>query len=484
MVYDFLIIGSGIVGSLLGRELARHNKSVLMIEKHVDVGMGTSAANSAIVHAGYDPQPGSFKAKLNVRGNALWDHLAAELFIPFRRTGSYVVALSEEEKKTLEKLLEQGRQNGVPGLRLLSEEETKQRLPGISPQARGSLFAPTAGIIDPFQANFFACENAVVNGMKLLLETRFEDFLWEEGKICGVRTNRGDFYARWVVNAAGIFADEIMHKAGVHPDFHIVPRRGQYVVLDRNSFSWDKVVFPCPTEKGKGILVTTTIHGNTLVGPTSENVSDKFSLFTTEEGLREAIQGGKRLVPGWDVRWIIAQYAGLRATLMPTKDFLIEVGEVPGFINICGIDSPGYASAPAIAEYVVELLKEKGENFELKPDFNPIREPRRLLKHLSPEERRQRVALSPAYGRIVCRCEEITEGDILAEIHGPIPARTYDALKRRTWLGTGRCQGGFDFPRVIEILSRETGVAVEEVTKKGGSSRFVFGSVRGEHHEV
>ncbi len=484
MVYDFLIIGSGIVGSLLGRELVKYNQKVLMIEKQVDVGMGTSAANSAIVHAGYDPHPGTLKARLNVRGNALWDHLAAELFIPFRRTGSYVVALSEEEKPILEKLLHQGRQNGVPGLRFLSAEETKQRLPGISPEACASLFAPTAGIIDPFQANFFACENAVMNGMQLLLETCFEDFLWEDGRICGVRTNRGDFYARWVVNAAGIFADEVMHKAGVHTDFRIVPRRGQYVVLDRNSFFWDKVVFPCPTEKGKGILVTTTIHGNTLIGPTSEEVDTKHSPSTTEEGLREAIQGGKKLVPGWDVRWIIAQYAGLRATLMPTKDFLIEVGEVPGFINICGIDSPGYASAPAIAEYVVELLREKGEAFKPKHDFNPIREPRRLLKHLSPEERRQRVTFSPAYGRIVCRCEEITEGDILAEIHGPIPARTYDALKRRTWLGTGRCQGGFDFPRVIEILARETGIPPEMVTKKGGTSRFVFGRVRGENHDL
>ncbi|MFN4216405.1 MAG: NAD(P)/FAD-dependent oxidoreductase, partial [Brevinematales bacterium] len=371
--------------------------------------------------------------------------------------------------------------NGVPGIKLLSAEETKEQIPGISSETRGGLFAPTAGIIDPFQANFFACEKAVVNGMKLLLQTTFEDFLWENDTIVGVKTNRGIFRARWVVNAAGIYADEIMHKAGLHSEYRIIPRRGQYVVLDRNLFQWDKVVFPCPNEKGKGILVATTMHGNTLIGPTSEEVSDKKALFTTEEGLKTAIEGGQKLVPGWDTRWIIAQYAGLRATLFPLKDFLIEIGEIPGFINICGIDSPGYASAPAIAEYVIQKLKEKGENFIPRHDFNPIREPRTLFKHLSLEEKKRLVAKNPAYGYIVCRCEEITEGDILAEIRGPIPAKTYDALKRRTWLGTGRCQGSFDFTRVIEILARENGTTVYEVTKKGGKSFFIFSPVRGSH---
>ncbi|MCX7882327.1 MAG: NAD(P)/FAD-dependent oxidoreductase [Brevinematales bacterium] len=479
MRYDYIIIGSGIVGSLLGRELVRYSFRVLMIEKGSDIGMGTSAANSAIIHAGYDPKPGTLKAKLNVRGNMLWDHLATELGIPFKKKGSYVVALVPEELPKLQELYEQGKHNGVPGLRLLSGEETREKIPGISPHACGSLFAPTAGIIDPFQANFFACENAVINGMELRLGTAFVDFLWENGAIVGIQTNAGEFRSRWVINAAGIHADEIMHKAGIHADYHIQPRRGQYVVLDRNVFSWDKVVFPCPNEQGKGILVATTMHGNTLIGPTSENVENKQALFTTEEGLKQAIEGGKRLVPNWDSRWIIAQYAGIRATLFPTKDFLIEVGEVPGFINICGIDSPGYASAPAIAEYVIEKLREKGEPLLPRHDFNPIREPRRLFKHLSPEERRRCIQKDPAYGRIVCRCEEITEGDLLAEIRGPIPARTYDALKRRTWLGTGRCQGSFDFSRVIEILARENHTSYYQVTKKGGNSRFVFSPVRG-----
>jgi len=478
MMYDFLIIGSGIIGSLLGKELMRFRCRVLMIEQHADVGMGTSAANSAIVHAGYDPTPGTLKARLNPRGNMLWDHLAAELFIPFRRTGSYVVAVEEDELKTLEKLREQGERNGVPGLRLLSADETRERIPGITFDAKGSLFAPTAGIIDPFQANFFICENAVVNGMELRLETRFEDFLWERDRIVGVKTNRGNFFSRWVINAAGIYADEVMHKAGLHADYTIRPRRGQYLVLDRNSFFWDKVVFPCPTEKGKGILVTTTLHGNTLIGPNAEDVEKKTDVFTTAEGLKEVVEGGKRLVPGWDVKQSIAQYAGLRATLFPTKDFLIEVGEMQGFVNICGIDSPGYASAPAIVEYVIERLREKGENFVPNPHYNPIREPRRLLKQLSPEERHRLVAKNPAYGRIVCRCEEITEGDILAEIHGPIPARTYDALKRRTWLGTGRCQGSFDLDRVITILARELGTSVQDITKKGGKSHFILGMTR------
>ena len=463
--YDVIIIGGGVVGCMTARALSRYQLDILLIEAASDVGTGASAANTAIVHPGYDPPPGSLKAHLNVQGNRMWDELAGQLHFDFERPGDYVVAVGEEELPALERLLEQGRSNGVPGMQLISADEMRRREPNINPAVSGALCASTGGICDPFGVTIAAAENAVNNGVKLLLETRFEDFLMDGKRIIGVRTSGGDFGCRWVVNAAGLYADEVMHKAGVHPEFKITPRRGEYYVFDRNEITINNVLFPVPTKAGKGILVTTTVHGNTIAGPNAENLPDKEDRSVSAAGLQEVASGAKKLVPGLEMRFTIALFAGLRAggnAPSPNKaisynaDFLVEIPtEVQGLVNLAGIESPGLTASPAIAAMAVDLLRDAGEKLVEKAGWNPERPARPCFRKLNPEQQAELVRRDPSYGRIICRCENVTEGEILAELGGPIPVTNYDAVKRRTWLGTGRCQGGFDMPRLTAILSRE-----------------------------
>lgn len=487
--YDLIIIGGGVVGCMTARFLSRYQLSILLIDKAADIGTGASSANSAIVHAGYDPIPGSLKAEMNVAGNAMWDNLSAELGFDFDRRGDYVVAIGEEELPHLETLLDQGRHNGVPGLDLISGEEMRSREPNINPAVSGALWAKTGGVVDTFMATVAAAENAVQNGVKVLLNTSFENFVIQSGRIVGIKTNRGSFGCRWVVNAAGLFSDVVMHKAGVRPDFKISPRRGEYTVLDRAELQINNVLFPVPSEKGKGILVTTTTHGNPIIGPNSQTLSTdsmdgQDPRAVTREGLQEVWSGAQKLVPALKPRQAISLFAGLRAcgnASSPNQsidyhhDFIIEIPAKPlGLINLGGIESPGLSSAPAIAVRVVELLRDAGEALKEKPQWNPIRPARPHFRHLQREEQMALIQADPHYARIVCRCETVTEGEIMAEIHAPIPATTYDAIKRRTWLGTGRCLGSFDMPRVVDILARELGVPLDTITKKGPGSEFLI----------
>jgi len=483
-LFDIIIIGGGVVGSMIARFLSRYELRILLIEKEADLGMGASSANTAIIHAGYDPVPGSLKAKLNVRGNALFEQLSQELGFAFERSGDMVVAIGEEEWPNLLALYEMGIQNGVPDMRLFDAGEVKRREPKINPSAIGALWAGTTGIVDPFQATIAAAENAVMNGATVLLNTRFEDFIIEDARIKGIKTNRGNFRARWIINVAGIHADAVMHLANSNPTFKITPRRGEYYVFDPADVQINNVLFPVPSAKGKGILVTTTVHGNTMAGPNAQIIADKEDTATTAEGMAEVVSGAQKLVPSINPRYTIATFAGLRAMgNAPCKtpgvdyhaDFLIEIEpDIQGLINVAGIESPGLSASPAIAEYVVELLKEAGETLKEKSDFNPIRPARPRFRTLSHAERQVLVQTDPAYARVICRCENITEAEIVREIHAPIPATTYDAIKRRTWLGTGRCQGGFDMPLVTRILARELDISELEVSKRGEGSRFLF----------
>ncbi len=493
--YDIVIIGAGIVGSMTARFLSQFKLNILLIEKEADIGMGASAANSALVHAGYNALPGTNKALTNIRAAEMWPRLSQELGIPYERCGDYVVAVSEADLATLDTLLERGKVNGVPGLEIIDGDEMRRREPLIRPDTVGALWVPTGGISDPFAATVSAAENAVMNGVELKRNTAFEDFIMDGGTITGVRTSQGDFTCRWAVNAAGLYADEVMHKAGVRPEFNIRPRRGEYVILDKADFQLTQptILFPTPTEKGKGILVASTLHGNVIVGPNANFVDSKENKDVTKEGIQEIWTGGNKLIPAIKRKHIIAEFAGLRATgNAPTpnpeidyqQDFIIEIPEnVQGLVNLGGIESPGFTAAPAIALRVIELLEGAGETLEAKPDWNPVRMPRPVFRHLSRDEQVALIAKDPAYGRIVCRCENVTEGEIRAEIHAPIPADTYDALKRRTWLGTGRCQGGFDMPRVVQILSEELEVPPEEVTKKGTGSGFLFRRTKDVEHD-
>ncbi len=481
--FDVIIIGGGVVGAMTARFLSRYQLDILLIEKEADIGMVSSAANSAIVHAGYDPLPGTLKAKMNVAANPMWDSLAGELGFPFERRGDYVVAIGPEELPALEMLLEQGHQNGVPGMHLISADEMRRREPNINPQVSGALWAPTGGITDPFQATVAAAENAVQNGVQVMLETAFESFVMQGKRIVGVQTNRGTFGCRWVINAAGLHSDDVMHAAGVRPEFCITPRKGEYFILDRAEIAINNCLFPVPTMAGKGILVSATLHGNTIVGPNANLQDDKEDKSATPTGLTETWQGAYKLIPRLNTRYIIALFAGLRAygnapssdpSVDYQHDFIIEIPNgVQGLVNLGGIESPGLTAAPAIAGRVVDLLKDAGEPLQEKPHWQPIRAPRPRFRHMDHAERARLIAENPCYGRVVCRCELVTEGEILAEIRAPIPARTYDAIKRRTWLGTGRCLGSFDMPRVVDILARELGVDPTAITKKGPGSEFL-----------
>jgi len=484
--FDVVIIGAGIVGSMVARFLSKYQLDILLIEKEEDVGMGTSSANSAAIHAGYDAIPGTNKAITNLMGVEMWKQVSKELGIAYEQCGDYVIAVNGEDMLVLEELLERGRINNVPGMQIISGKEMRQREPLVRPDVIGAIWAPTGGISDPFAATIAAAENAVMNGVKLMLNTAFENFIIEKNQIIGVKTSKGDFECSWVVNAAGLYADEVMHKANVRPEFKIKPRRGEYIILDKAEFQLTNtsILFPAPTAKGKGILVASTLHGNVIVGPNANFVECKENKDVTKEGLQEIWSGGSKLVPQINRKHIIAEFAGLRATgNAPTpnpninynQDFIIEIPDkVKGMINLGGIESPGFTAAPAIAIKVIELIKKAGTTLEEKAIWNPIRIPRPVFRHLNRDEQAALIAKDPSYGRIVCRCETVTEGEILAEIKAPIPALTYDAIKRRTWIGTGRCQGGFDMPRVVQILSDTLGISPFDVTKKGERSEFLF----------
>lgn len=488
--FDIIIVGAGITGTMVARFLSRFDLKILLLEKASDLCMGATSANSALIHGGYDAVPGTLKAEMNAKANPMWDQLSLELNFGFKRCGTYVVAMGDEELSRLEELKARADANGV-FVKLVSADEMKQAEPRINPDVSGALFCPSGGICDPWGVTVAAAENAVMNGVVFRSETEFTDFIFSADgadeltrKIIGIKTNKGDIGCRWVVNAAGLFADEVMHKAGVRPEFKITPRRGEYFVLDRTRVRINNVLFPVPSPISKGIVIATTMHGNAVLGPNAQEIDDKEDVAVTSEGMSKVWAGIEKLVPGLTQRDVIAVFAGLRPggnapcendAVDYHKDFIIEIpGNVRGLVNLGGIESPGLTAAPAIAERVILLLREAGENLVEKHDWDPIRPARPVFRHLTHVEQAELIKHNPVYGRVICRCENVTEGEIVAEIHAPIPAKTYDAIKRRTWLGTGRCLGGFDLPRVVEILARELGQDSLSVSKKGKGSEFLM----------
>lgn len=472
-MYDVIIIGAGVSGSAVARELSRYKIKVGVLEKEEDVCSGTSKANSGIVHAGYDAAEGSLMAKLNVRGNEMMEALARDLDIPFKRTGSLVICLHEEDRPQLQVLYERGGRNGVPGLRILEREELKDMEPNISDEACAALYAPTAGIICPFELNIAMAENAAMNGVEFRFNTEVQDLKPTE-KGWEIHTSQGVCETRYVVNAAGVYAD-VFHNIVSKNKIHITPRRGDYCLLDKSAGSHvGRTIFALPGKYGKGVLITPTVHGNLLVGPTAVDIEDKEGTNTTKEGLDEIIKKAGMNIKNLPMKQVITSFAGLRAH-EDGHEFLIgEVEDARGFIDCAGIESPGLTSSPAIGEMVGNLLRDK-MNLEEKEDFISVRKGVLNPDTLDREQRNLLIQEKPEYGNIVCRCEMITEGEIIDAIQRPLGARSLDGVKKRTRVGMGRCQTGFCSPKTMEILARELHIPISEVTKSGGDSGIIRG---------
>ena len=472
-MYDVIIIGAGVSGSAVARELSRYRIKVCVLEKEEDVCCGTSKANSGIVHTGYDAAEGSLMAKLNVRGNEMMDALARDLDIPFKRTGSLVICLHEEDQPQLQTLYERGGRNGVPGLRILGREELKDMEPNISDEACAALYAPTAGIICPFELNIAMAENAAMNGVEFRFNTEVQDLKSTE-KGWEIYTSQGVCETRYVVNAAGVYAD-VFHNMVSKNKIHITPRRGDYCLLDKSAGSHvGRTIFALPGKYGKGVLITPTVHGNLLVGPTAVDIEDKEGTNTTKEGLDEIIKKAGMNIKNLPMRQVITSFAGLRAHEDGHEFIIGEVKDARGFIDCAGIESPGLTSSPAIGEMVGNLIRDK-MNLEEKEDFISIRKGVLNPNTLDREQRNFLIQEKPEYGNIVCRCEMITEGEIIDAIHRPLGARSLDGIKRRTRAGMGRCQTGFCSPKTMEVLARELHIPISEVTKSGGNSGIIRG---------
>lgn len=464
--YDVAIIGAGITGSALFRELSRFKLKVALLEKENDVSLGASRANSAIVHAGYDPPSGSLMAKLNVAGNAMYPKLCAELSVAFKNNGSLICALSAEETKKLTELFENGRKNGVPRLELLDHAAVHALEPNLAERVCGALYAKTGGIVGAYELTTALAENGVVNGGDLSLNFAVEKIKRVEtpnGAIFEIHSETGDTVrARFVVNAAGLYAD-VVNNLVAKPSFEIKPRRGEYYVLDKSQGTLAvRTLFVCPGKLGKGVLVSPTVHGNLIVGPDAQDHVARSDTATTAQGLDFVRTNALLLTEKINFRDSIRNFAGLRA-VSTKKDFIIEQApNVARFFNLAGIKSPGLTSAPAIAEYARDLLANAGLTLVEKTDFNPNRHETRFLS-LSADEKAELIRSNPAFGRVICRCETITEGEIVEAIHRPVGATTLDGVKRRVRPGCGRCQGGFCAPRVLEILARELGENRREI---------------------
>lgn len=475
-MFDVVIIGAGVLGCSIAREISKYNLDICLLEKDVDIANGTSKANSGIVHAGYDAKFNTLKGKLNARGNRMFDGLSKELDFPFKRNGSLVLCFSEEDKDKLNELKDNGEKNNVQCLKILSKEEVRTLEPNISDGVVGALYAPTGGIVCPYEMTIAYAENACTNGVEFKFETEVKDI---EKTDFGfkVYTNKGDFITKLIINAAGLFADNINNMVSENK-FTIIPRKGEYCLFEKDAGkNFERTLFQLPTKMGKGVLVTPTVDGNLLIGPNSIDIEDKENLSTTQEGIDDILNKARTTIGQIPMRQVITSFSGLRAHT-EISDFIIEEAEdVKGFINVAGIESPGLSSAPAVAEMVEGIVVEK-----LSPSknesYNPVRNGIPKFREMSNEERAELIAKDNAYGRVVCRCETVTEGEIVNAIRRPLGARNLDGIKRRTRSGMGQCQAGFCSTKIVDILARELGVSPIEVTKFGNKSNMLIGKIK------
>ena len=477
MKYDVAVIGAGVVGAMMARTLARYELKVCILEKECDVAMGATRANSAIVHAGFDAHEGSLKAKLNVQGSEMFEQITKELGVKYIRNGSLVVGFNDDDRAVLEDLKKRGIANGVKGLRIVEKEELHRMEPGLSENITMALWAPTGAITCPYELTIAAVGNAMDNGVELKLnygvtsiEKKEDGFVLSDGN--------EEIEAKYVINCAGVYSDEVARMVG-DDSFTVHPRRGEYILLDKEVGNIVKsTIFRTPTKMGKGILISPTVDGNLITGPTATDQTDKEDKDTTDEGLSFIMKQATEDSPLVRYNRSITSFTGLRA-VGSTGDFIIT-SPVEGFVNAAGIESPGLSSAPAIALYILDMLKAQGITLAEKADFNPVRKSMTWFRDASIEEKNEAIKKDPSYGRVICRCETVTEGEILEAIRTNPKATDLDGVKRRTRAQMGRCQGGFCSPYVVELLAKELNIPYEAVTKFGKGSYINIGRTKEE----
>ena len=474
--YDILIVGAGVTGCAAARELSRYSASVAVLEAGSDVAEGATKANSGIVHAGYDAVPGTKKAYYNVRGAAMFPDLCRELCIPYRRNGALVIALTEDDRAVVQKLYERGVENGVSGLSVLEKEEVLAMEPNLNPQVVCALYVPSGAIVSPYETAFALADDAALNGVSFHFDRRVSSVsVLADGRFY-VQVDGGEYLCRVLVNCAGSSGADI-HNLLSRDKLEMIHRRGQYYLLDRAPVQpFSRTVFQCPSAMGKGVLVSPTVHGNLLLGPTAEDIGDPLDTSTTASGLSEILKKASQTWPGLSVRTNITNFSGVRAHLTG-DDFVVgPCNDVPGYFEAIGIESPGLSSAPAVGLDLADMIAGY-LSLPRKEKTVPYPRPPRPFHEMTDEERAAAVAADPAYGNIVCRCEVVTEAEIRAAVRRPVGARSVDGVKRRTRAGMGRCQGGFCLPRVAAVISEECGVPLEQVTKNGAGSYLLAGTV-------
>lgn len=479
-MFDVAIIGAGVIGAMTARTLAKYNLKICILEKENDVAMGTTKANSAIVHAGFDAHEGSLKAQLNVKGSQMMPQICQELGVKYINNGSLVLGFDDNDRKTIEQLFIRGKNNGVKGIEIIDKLRLKTLEPNISDNAICALYAPTGAITCPYELTIAAIGNAMDNGVDLkfnfeVCDIKYNDNYYE------IASQNKTINARFIINCAGIYSDKIAKLIG-DSSFNVHARKGEYILLDKDCGSIiSHTIFRTPSKMGKGILVSPTVDGNMLLGPTSVNIDDKEDKDCTELGLSDVINKSQEYINHVPISKVITSFCGLRS-VGSTGDFIINSPK-HAFINAAGIESPGLSASPAIAEYIVEILKAQGLQLTQKENFNPLRVSMHAFRDASTKEKNQIIKNNSSYGKIICRCEGITEGEILDAIHRNPKARDLDGIKRRTRAQMGRCQGGFCMPLITEILSRELGIPYHEVTKFGGKSVVNITTTKGYNND-
>lgn len=477
--YDVVVIGGGITGTGVIRELSKYNLKIALLERKMDIGVGVTKGNGGVVHAGYDPEPNKLKAKLNVKGALMYPKLSKELGFSYKNTGSMLIGMSDTDLPYLKKLLKNGKVNGVPGIRIIEHNEMKKIEPRVSKDAKYALYAPTAGIVDPFEVAVAFAENANQNGADILISERVQS-IKKENNLFYIETQNKTYESKYIVNATGIYGDKVAKMVGIE-DYKIKPRLGEILIIDKSiGFELNTVLFPIPGEHTKGIVVIPTVSGNIIVGSTAVMKEDREFISNTTEGINELLSGASTLVPEISSKNVIREFVGLRPVEIGShNDFVIEESKtVKGFVNAIGIQSPGVASSPAIAKYVAEILENAGLELKEKLDFNPYRKQHVDMSELSNEEKDKIIQMNPKFGNVVCRCEFVTEGEIISSINSPVGALTVDGVKRRTRSGMGRCQGSFCQHKVLSILSRELGVPKEDILLENEYSQLVYGQLK------